>query len=73
MAKSYLKKAFEIDLNWRMAALEDEDLKPLWESFESANAFKRFHMTYSFLGIFGARFYAGIAVDVLQCFPANCL
>jgi tetratricopeptide (TPR) repeat protein len=31
-AKSYLKKAFEIDLNWRMAALEDEDLKPLWES-----------------------------------------
>ena len=31
-AKTYLKKAFEIDLNWRMAALEDEDLKPLWES-----------------------------------------
>jgi tetratricopeptide (TPR) repeat protein len=31
-AKSYLKKAFEIDLKWRMAALEDEDLKPLWES-----------------------------------------
>ena len=31
-AKNYLKKAFEIDLNWRMAALEDEDLKPLWES-----------------------------------------
>jgi hypothetical protein len=26
-AKSYLKEAFEIDLNWRMAALEDEDLK----------------------------------------------
>jgi hypothetical protein len=31
-AKDYLKEAFEIDLNWRMAALEDEDLKPLWES-----------------------------------------
>ena len=31
-AKSYLKKAFEIDLNLRVAALEDEDLKPLWES-----------------------------------------
>ena len=30
--KNYLKKAFEIDLNWRMAALEDEDLKLLWES-----------------------------------------
>ena len=30
-AKRYLKKAFEIDSNWRMAALEDEDLKPLWE------------------------------------------
>jgi Tfp pilus assembly protein PilF len=31
-AKNYLEKAFEIDLNWRMTALEDEDLKPLWES-----------------------------------------
>ena len=31
-AKNYLKKAFEIDLNWRMAALEDEDLKLLWNS-----------------------------------------
>jgi len=31
-AKNYLKKALEIDSNWRMAALEDEDLKPLWES-----------------------------------------
>ena len=26
------KKAFEIDLDWRMAALEDEDLRPLWDS-----------------------------------------
>src|SRR5262245_28857581 len=31
-AKNYLKKAFEIDLNCRVAALEDEDLKPLWDS-----------------------------------------
>ena len=31
-ARNYLRKAFEIDLNWRIAALEDEDLKPLWES-----------------------------------------
>jgi len=31
-AKNYLEKAFEIDLNWRMTALEDEDLKPLWDS-----------------------------------------
>jgi tetratricopeptide (TPR) repeat protein len=31
-AKRYLKKAFEIELNWRRAALEDEDLKPLWDS-----------------------------------------
>jgi tetratricopeptide (TPR) repeat protein len=27
-AKNYLKNAFEIDLNWRMTALEDEDLRP---------------------------------------------
>ena len=31
-AKRYLKKVFEIDLSWRMAALEDEDLRPLWDS-----------------------------------------
>jgi Tfp pilus assembly protein PilF len=31
-AKNYLKKAFKIDLNWRMAALQDEDLKLLWNS-----------------------------------------
>ena len=31
-AKNYLKKAFEIDLSCRTAALEDDDLKPLWES-----------------------------------------
>jgi tetratricopeptide (TPR) repeat protein len=30
-AKDYLKRAFEIDLNWRMAALDDEDLRPLWD------------------------------------------
>ena len=26
------KRVFKIDSNWRIAALEDEDLKPLWES-----------------------------------------
>jgi|SRR5882757_1706989 tetratricopeptide (TPR) repeat protein len=31
-AKNYLKKAFEIDLNWRVAALEDADLQPIWDS-----------------------------------------
>jgi tetratricopeptide (TPR) repeat protein len=31
-AKRYLKKAFAIDLNWRKAALDDEDLKPMWDS-----------------------------------------
>ena len=31
-AKNYLKKAFELDSNWRIAALDDEDLKPLWNT-----------------------------------------
>jgi tetratricopeptide (TPR) repeat protein len=31
-AERYLRRAFEIDLNWRKVALEDEDLKPLWDS-----------------------------------------
>jgi tetratricopeptide (TPR) repeat protein len=31
-AKKYLKRAFEIDPNWRLQALEDEDLEALWES-----------------------------------------
>src|SRR6266481_833955 len=31
-AKNYLKKAFEIDLNWRVAALQDTDLQPIWDS-----------------------------------------
>jgi tetratricopeptide (TPR) repeat protein len=31
-AKCYLNEAFGLDLNWRKAALEDEDLKPLWDS-----------------------------------------
>ena len=34
-AKRYLKGAFEIDLNWRKAALDDEDLKPLWDSLKT--------------------------------------
>ena len=31
-AKKYLTRAFEIDPNWRLQALEDEDLEALWES-----------------------------------------
>ena len=31
-AKNYLKKAFGIDLSWRVAALEDADLQPIWDS-----------------------------------------
>ena len=31
-AKTYLKRAFEIDSSWRLQALNDEDLKPLWDS-----------------------------------------
>ena len=31
-AKKYLKQAFEIDPNWRLQALEDEDLQPLRDS-----------------------------------------
>jgi tetratricopeptide (TPR) repeat protein len=31
-AKEYLKRAFEIDPNWRIAALDDKDLEPLWAS-----------------------------------------
>lgn len=30
--KDYLKKAFEIDSTWRLQALDDEDLKPVWDS-----------------------------------------
>src|SRR5437867_1564490 len=30
-AKNYLKQAFEIDPSWRLRALDDEDLKPLWD------------------------------------------
>ena len=31
-AKDYLKKSFEIDSTWRLQALDDEDLRPLWDS-----------------------------------------
>jgi tetratricopeptide (TPR) repeat protein len=34
-AKDYLKRAFAIDPNWRLQALEDEDLKPLWDSLQT--------------------------------------
>jgi len=30
--KNYLKKAFEIDSTWRLQALDNEDLRPLWDS-----------------------------------------
>ena len=32
-----------------------------------------FHMTYSFSGTFWASIRPGIAADLVQCFPANCL
>ena len=31
-AKNYLKRAFQIDSSWRVTALNDEDLKPMWDS-----------------------------------------
>ncbi len=34
-AKNYLKRAFNIDLRWRLQALEDEDLKALWDSLQA--------------------------------------
>jgi hypothetical protein len=34
-AKNYLKKAFEIDSGWRLQALDDEDLKPFWDSLRA--------------------------------------
>jgi tetratricopeptide (TPR) repeat protein len=30
-AKIHLKKAFKIDLSWRITALDDPDLQPLWK------------------------------------------
>jgi tetratricopeptide (TPR) repeat protein len=30
-AKEYLRRTFEIDRKWRIHALDDEDLKPLWD------------------------------------------
>ena len=33
-AKQYLKQAFRIDSNWRLEALGDDDLKPLWDCLE---------------------------------------
>jgi len=31
-AKDYLKQAFAVDPKWRLEALEDEDLRSLWDS-----------------------------------------
>ena len=36
-AKQYLKQAFRIDPNWRLQALGDEDLKPLWDYLGGLN------------------------------------
>jgi tetratricopeptide (TPR) repeat protein len=36
-AKQYLTQAFKIDRNWRLQALEDDDLKPLWDYLEGLN------------------------------------
>jgi hypothetical protein len=36
-AKQYLKRAFEIEPNWRLQALEDKDLKPLWDYLGGLN------------------------------------
>jgi tetratricopeptide (TPR) repeat protein len=34
-AKKYLQKCFEIDSSWRLQALEDEDLEPVWDSLRA--------------------------------------
>ena len=36
-AKQYLRQAFRIDPNWRLQALEDEDLKSLWDYLAGLN------------------------------------
>ena len=35
-AKDYLKRAFEIEPNRRLQALEEMDLEPLWQSLQAA-------------------------------------
>jgi len=59
--KKYLKRAFEIDPNWRLQALEDEDLEALWEKrknhFQSTGNSKlrvnerRFQIVSSWIGM----------------------
>lgn len=34
-AKDYLRRAFEIDSHWRLSALEDRDLEPLWSTLRA--------------------------------------
>jgi hypothetical protein len=34
-AKEYLRRAFEIDPELRLQALQDDDLKPLWDSLQA--------------------------------------
>ena len=36
-AKKYLGQSFEINLNWRLQALKDDDLKPLWDYLGGLN------------------------------------
>jgi len=36
-AKNYLKEAFEIDSNWRAAALDDPDLQPFNQTVNYVN------------------------------------
>ena len=36
-ARQYLKQAFRIDPNWISQALEDQDLKPLWDYLGGLN------------------------------------
>jgi tetratricopeptide (TPR) repeat protein len=37
-ARDYLNQVFEIDAQWRLAALEDPDLEPLWQSLGKGKA-----------------------------------
>jgi hypothetical protein len=34
-AKNYLKQAIKIDSSWRIAALNDKDLEPLWDFLQA--------------------------------------
>ncbi len=40
-AKKYLKQAFTIDSSWRIAALDDSDLQPLWNDLAGRSELKQ--------------------------------